>query len=113
MATKYGDTLGLGSIGMILALVVTQVVAMPCSILFGKLSKKVGALRLITFSVLMYAFITIVGFTMGYIVDFHDTMKLTLEKAVSISQVLFWVLATLVGTVQGGIRRSAAAISGS
>jgi len=104
MATKYGDTLGLGSIGMILALVVTQVVAMPCSILFGKLSKKVGALKLITFSVLMYAFITIIGFLMGYIVDFSENLGLTPEKAISISQILFWVLATLVGTVQGGIQ---------
>ena len=104
MATKYGDTLGLGSIGMILALVVTQVVAMPCSILFGRLAKKVGALKLITFSVLMYAFITIVGFSMGYIVDFNDRLGLTQERAIAISQVLFWVLATLVGTVQGGIQ---------
>ena len=104
MATKYGDTLGLGSIGMILALVVTQVVAMPCSILFGRWSKKIGALKLITFSVLMYSFITIVGFAMGYIVDFSGSLGLTAEKAVSVSQVLFWVLATLVGTVQGGIQ---------
>ena len=104
MATKYGDTLGLGSIGVILALVVTQVVAMPCSILFGRLSKKVGALKLITFAVVMYAFITIVGFTMGYIVDFSDRLGLTAERAVGISQILFWILATLVGTVQGGIQ---------
>lgn len=104
MATKYGDTLGLGAIGMILALLVTQVVAMPCSILFGNLSKKVGTLRLITIAVLIYAFITILGFGMGFIVDFHETLNLTLEGAVGISQVLFWVLATLVGTVQGGIQ---------
>ncbi len=104
MATKYGDTLGLGSIGMILALLVTQLVAMPCSILFGNLSKKTGTLRLITFSVAMYAFITIVGFAMGFMVDFYETLGMTLEGAVAISQVLFWVLATLVGTVQGGIQ---------
>ena len=104
MATKYGDTLGLGAIGMILALLVTQVVAMPCSILFGNWSKKVGTLRLITIAVLVYAFITILGFGMGFIVDFHETLNLTLEGAVGISQVLFWVLATLVGTVQGGIQ---------
>ncbi len=104
MATKYGDTLGLGSIGMILALLVTQIVAMPCSILFGSLAKKVGTLRLITISVLIYALITIVGFAMGFIVDFHDRLNLTREGAVSISQVLFWILAAMVGTVQGGIQ---------
>jgi len=104
MATKYGNTLGLGQIGMILALLVTQIVAVPCSIFFGKRAEKTGALKLITFSVLMYAGITILGFAMGYIVDFHDGLGMTMEKAVSISQVLFWVLATLVGTVQGGIQ---------
>jgi len=104
MATKYGDALGLGSIGMILALLVTQVVAMPCSILFGRLAKKIGALKLIRISVALYAFITIIGFLMGYIVDFNEQLGLAISKAVSISQVLFWVLATLVGTVQGGIQ---------
>ena len=104
MATKYGDTLGLGSIGMILALMVTQLIAMPCSILFGNLSKKKGALNLITFAVLLYALITVIGFMMGFIVDFNDTLGLARERAVGISQMLFWVLATLVGTVQGGIQ---------
>ncbi len=104
MATKYGDTLGLGAIGMILALLVTQLVAMPCSILFGNLARKLGALKLITFAVLMYAFITVIGFLMGFLVDFHGMLGLPQESAVSISSVLFWVLATLVGTVQGGIQ---------
>ena len=104
MATKYGDTLGLGAIDMILALLVTQLVAMPCSILFGNLAKKLGALKLITFAVLLYAFITVIGFLMGFLVDFHETLGLTAEGAVGISSVLFWVLATLVGTVQGGIQ---------
>ena len=39
MATNYGETLGLGAIGMILALLVTQIVAVPFSILFGNLAK--------------------------------------------------------------------------
>lgn len=104
MSTKYGDTLGLGSIGMILALLVTQVVAMPCSILFGNLSKKIGALKLITFAVVTYAVITVIGFLMGFIVDFNETLGLSMEQAIGISSVLFWVLATLVGTVQGGIQ---------
>jgi len=37
-------------------------------------------------------------------VDFNERLGLTPEKAISISQVLFWILATLVGTVQGGIQ---------
>lgn len=104
MATNYGSTLGLDQIGMILALLVTQFVAVPCSILFGNLSKKVGSLKLITFAVIRYAFITIVGFAMGFIVDFHDALGMTMESAVHVGTILFWVLATLVGTVQGGIQ---------
>ena len=104
MATNYGSTLGLGSIGMILALLVTQIVAMPCSILYGNWSKRFGALRLIGVAVGIYAFITVVGFVMGFLVDFHETLGLTSEAAIGISTVLFWILATLVGTVQGGIQ---------
>lgn len=104
MATNYGSTLGLGTIGMILALLVTQIVAMPCSILFGDLSKKYGALRLIEIAVAVYAGITVVGFVMGFLVDFYDLLNMTYEQAISASTAMFWCLATLVGTVQGGIQ---------
>ena len=104
LATNYGSTLGLGTIEMILALVVTQVVAVPCSILFGKWSKRIGALKLIAVSVVMYALITIIGFIMGFLVDFHGNFGLEEAQAIRVSTVLFWVLATLVGTVQGGIQ---------
>ena len=104
MATKYGDTLGLGAIGMILALLVTQIVAMPFSIFFGHWGKKYGALKLIGIAVGVYAFITVLGFAMGAIIDFREMLGLAQEQAVSISSKLFWVLATLVGTVQGGIQ---------
>ena len=104
LATKYGDTLGLGTIGMILALMVTQIVAVPCSILFGSWSKKIGALKLISISVAIYALITVVGFGMGFLVDFYETLNIAKDNALQISTILFWVLATLVGTVQGGIQ---------
>lgn len=104
LSTNYGSTLGLDTVEMILALVVTQVVAFPCSILFGKWSKKIGALKVITFSIAMYVFITIVGFLMGSLVEFHENFELEEARAIQISTALFWVLATLVGMVQGGIQ---------
>ena len=104
MATNYGSTLGLGTIGMILALLVTQIVAMPFSIFFGSWGKKFGALRMITIAVAVYCLLTIVGFIMGFIIDFHELLGLEYEQALTISNVLFWILATLVGTVQGGIQ---------
>lgn len=104
MATNYGATLGLDSVGMILALLVTQVVAVPFSILFGNLGRKKGAIKLISVAVCVYFLITILGFLMGAIMDFPQFFGIDAEKALSISQVLFWSLATLVGTVQGGIQ---------
>ena len=104
MATNYGSTLGLGSIGMILALLVTQIVAVPFSILFGNLGKKKGGIKMISIAVVIYFIITIVGFLMGALLDFEDIIGISHENALSIANVLFWVLATLVGTVQGGIQ---------
>ena len=104
LATSYGEVLGLGTVGMIVALLVTQVVAMPFSILFGKWGKKYGALKPIGIAVAVYCVITIVGFGMGFLIDFNEVVGLTPEQALSISSVLFWVLATMVGTVQGGIQ---------
>jgi len=104
MATNYGSTLGLGTIGMILALLVTQVVAMPFTILFGKLSGKKGPLTMIGAAVVIYACITVVGFFMGFLIDYYDVLGIAYETALSVSNVLFWILATLVGTVQGGIQ---------
>lgn len=97
MSTSYGNTLGLGTTGMILALMVTQLVAFPCSILFGKLSEKFGSIPMLIFAISVYIVICMLGFVMGYGLE---------EEFLTISQasVLFWILATLVGTVQGGIQ---------
>ena len=104
MATNYGTTLGLGTIGMILALLVTQVVAVPFSILFGNLAKKVGSIRMISIAVGVYFAITIVGFLMGNNIERAELLGGDVAAATRMSTVLFWVLATLVGTVQGGIQ---------
>jgi len=104
MATNYGSTLGLGTIGMILALLVTQLVAVPFTILFGKLSGKKGPLTMIGLAVIIYSCITIVGFFMGFLIDYYETLGIAYETALQVSNILFWILATLVGTVQGGIQ---------
>jgi len=65
LATNYGSSLGLGTISMVLALLVTQIVAVPFSVLFGNLGRKVGAIRMISIAVCVYFVITILGFAMG------------------------------------------------
>lgn len=104
MATNYGETLGLGAIGMILALLVTQIVAVPFSILFGNLAKKVGAMRMIAIAVCVYFVITILGFFMGFKIEQAELSGGDIDAALKLSSTLFWILATLVGTVQGGIQ---------
>ncbi len=69
LATNYGATLGLGSTGMILALMVTQLVAVPFSILFSRLASRIGALRMIAAAIGVYIVICGVGFFMGVNVE--------------------------------------------
>ncbi len=97
MSTSYGTTLGLDMVGMIVALLVTQLVAFPCSILFSRLAKKYGSLPMLTGAVVLYLFICAIGFIMGFGLE-EEWFSIT------VAQGLFWLLATLVGTVQGGIQ---------
>jgi len=178
ISTAYGTVLGLGTVGMILALLVTQIVAMPCSILFANLAEKITARKALIGAILIYTLICVVGFYMGFSLEPHqdayesalkaeyteplsdvsdekaaalrdELAKLFTDKdaetkageaivktlaesssseivrvadvfgafletrsaeigafrsAVSFSTVLFWAMAVLVGTVQGGIQ---------
>ncbi len=100
VSTSYGTTLNLDQVSMILALLVTQVVAVPFSILFGRLAGKVGSVNILCFAVAVYCVICGVGFFMGFNIEQHPGD----EGAVALSTVLFWCMAFLVGTVQGGIQ---------
>ena len=85
MASAYGSALGLNSTGLLLALLVTQIVAFPCAIIFGNLSYKVSTEKLITVCILAYLGIAV----------FAIFLK---------TQLQFWILAILVGMFQGGIQ---------
>lgn len=85
MATAYGKDVGISDTDLILALLLMQVVAFPCSILFGVLTKKIEGGRLIRISILGY---------LG-IVLFAVQMTRAWE---------FWLLAVCVAVFQGGIQ---------
>ena len=85
MATAYGAALGLDTTGLLLALLVTQFVAFPCSILFGRLSSKYDTGKLIKVCILAYTAINIFAIFL-------------------VAQWQFWLLAVLVGMFQGGIQ---------
>lgn len=97
MATAFGASLGLDTTGMILALLVTQIVAVPCAIWFSKFAGRIGSINMISIAILIYFIICILGFVMGYGIE---------EEILTISQAqkIFWALAVLVGTCQGGIQ---------
>ena len=54
MATAYGQALGLDSTGLLLALLVTQVVAFPCVLIFSRIIKKVKPETIITVCIAAY-----------------------------------------------------------
>ncbi len=85
MATAYGSALGLDATGLLIALLVTQIVAFPFSILFGRLAKRHKTENLITVCIAAYLGIAVFAV-------FLET------------QIQFWILAVLVGMFQGGIQ---------
>lgn len=64
MAVVFGTDLGFGTTILIGTLLMVQFVAAPFSILFGKLSKKLGIKKSITLSLLIYTAVAIVGYFM-------------------------------------------------
>ena len=85
MATAYGTALGLDTTGLLLALLLTQIVAFPCSILFGRLSANFDTGLLIRVCIIAYTCVAVFAVFL-------------------VSQWQFWLLAVLVGMFQGGIQ---------
>ena len=83
MAIAYGDEVGIGRNDLITALVVTQFVGIPCTFLFGRLAGVLGTKRSILAGLGVYTLMAVGGYFM--------------ETALH-----FYILAVLVGLVQGG-----------
>ncbi len=85
MAAVYGASVGIDNTTLLLALLVTQIVAFPCAIIYGKIAEKVGSHRMIAIGIGIYIIICILGYNMNTAIE-------------------FWMLAILVATSQGGIQ---------
>jgi MFS transporter, UMF1 family len=83
MATAYGTELGIGQNALITAILLVQFIGIPCSFLFGILAARIGAKRAIFLGLLAYTVISVLGYFMK-------------------TAAHFFVLAGLVGMVQGG-----------
>jgi len=92
LAVLYGAAIGLSDITLLLVLLVTQFVAFPCAIIYGRMSEKYGAKKVIYFGIFTYVIICIIALFMN---PTRDIQVLT---------IMFWSLAMLVGTAQGGIQ---------
>ena len=85
MATSYGKDVGITDSNLLLALLLTQIVAFPCAIIFGKVAKKVESTKLINISIIGYLAIAL------FAVQLDKTWE-------------FWFLAVCVAIFQGGIQ---------
>jgi UMF1 family MFS transporter len=83
MATAYGTEIGIGQSALIGAILVVQFVGIPCSFLFGAVAGRIGAKRALFLGLLAYTAISILGYFMR-------------------TATHFYILAGLVGMVQGG-----------
>ena len=86
MSTSYGTDLGIDSTQLVLALLLTQFVAFPSAIAYGRLAGRFGTKKLLLVAVFAYFCITLFA-------------AFFLRSAAE-----FWVLAVCVGLFQGGIQ---------
>jgi len=85
MAVVFGLDIGIDQNKLLMILLVTQIVAFPCAILFGFLAKFFGAKRMVLLGISVYFLVT----TLAYFITevWH-----------------FWVLAMMIAFAQGGIQ---------
>jgi len=85
MAVIYGKTIGIGNSTLISALLITQFVGFPAALGFGWLGARIGTKRAIFIAIAVYLFVSVWG---AFLRSANE----------------FYVLAILVGLVQGGIQ---------
>lgn len=91
MATIYGTEIGLNQTDLIAALVITQFVGIPFTLLFGKIAERLGSKRSLYISLGIYVLIVVFGYFMTEAWQFYT-------------------LAFVVGMVQGGSQSIARSI---
>ncbi len=83
LATKYGQSVGIGQRDLVLALILTQFIGFPCAIAFGRLAGLIGRKGGILLGIGVYVVISVLGFHLR-------------------TPTQFYLLAGLVALVQGG-----------
>lgn len=85
MAVDYGMSIGFNSNHLIIALLITQFVGFPAALIFGKMGEKIGAKNGIFIGLSVYTGVTVYGYFMDRVIEFY-------------------ILAVVIGLVQGGVQ---------
>jgi UMF1 family MFS transporter len=85
MAVDYGVKIGLGSNGLIIALLITQFVAFPATLVFGKAATRFGAKNSVLFGIFVYLGVVLWAYRMNTNLEFYG-------------------MAVVIGLVQGGVQ---------
>ena len=85
MAAVFGDSIGIVSDMLMVAVLVIPILSFPFTILYGKLAKRFGSKKMILVGIVIYLLACLLAFRMTTALE-------------------FWILATLVATSQGGIQ---------
>ena len=85
MATSYGSDIGLSATSMIQALLLTQFIGFPATLVFGHYADKFGYKYSLSFAIIVYILVVL----------FSAQMDTALE---------FYLVASVVGLVQGGVQ---------
>ena len=85
MATSYGSDIGLSATSMIQALLLTQFIGFPATLVFGYYADRFGYKYSLSFAIIVYIFVVL----------FSSQMDTALE---------FYMVASVIGLVQGGVQ---------
>ena len=85
MATSYGSDIGLSATSMIQALLLTQFIGFPATLVFGHYADKFGYKYSLSFAIIVYILVVL----------FSSQMDTALE---------FYMVASVIGLVQGGVQ---------
>ena len=85
MATSYGSDIGISAQSMISALLLTQFIGFPATLIFGRYADRFGHKQTLSFAIIIY-----IG-----VVLFSAQMDSAIE---------FYVMASIIGLVQGGVQ---------
>ena len=85
MAVDYGRQIGFDTNDLIIALLITNVIGFPATLIYGRVAERVGAKTGILFAIFVYTVTTVFAYFMSSIMHFY-------------------MLAIVIGLVQGGVQ---------